>query len=1151
MKTFPFHPLRSAYRRSGRTLFGVLLAPVAFLFGATVSPAFVHETAEEFFITGDFTGEGGEDLVVLDRASGLYRLGAAGTGGLIWERTLSTGMEAVHGVSLEKRSPGMPDRLGVTAPEANHFRLVEPGAAPPLAVFPGGIGPVAVMPAAGNGSAADWIVSTIWNKADPYPQRLERMLADGAGFTPGPPQVVPRSWRLPNRVALFRGAAEWTGVMEEDGATGEARFAVYPADFPDWAPVLLAEGLMEGTRYVYGFFDDTDMAAFLFHAPDSPHAEVRRVVKSGDWLALDEWGVIDFGAPVRQVAVARGAVYDRILVVFADSTGSTVYDWDGASAPVPVQSMEADHGLTVTGIVPLTGDGFLLLQGTGGVSTRFVRFAPEGDGYVAVEAGALSPLRPGLHTANVHFFAREPFVHPTPQWLGSAKARDWTSAVRVSGDPVAWEVRAEAFADELRGLGGGFWVPVVPVPEEAGFVLINQYAPAISVFSTNNPVGGVTPPPVIRPPAGRYATAVYFSIEAGEDVQVYYRVEPSGDWSAYSGPRYLYRDTTVQAFAVDAKGRRSTVRNVRYTFTLPPERLDSNGDGVPDFVKLAFGLDPRGPADSTGNGFTDLEELLAGCDPSDPSDVPGERASAGASLAVEVLPAAYDGFTEESAAVAPGTAVSAFEGTGTRRLALGSAASETEPGEWPRAHLDCFSVEPTDALILVATEFHFRIVTDHDEDFIGRELLAFTEVPLVEKSVIEYQYEGGDLMAEALRWREALHAAHAVSPPSVDVFCDPVETLLVALFERRVGMLLEARGLIPSGIVTLTPFRGDAAGRTPVAPSTMALLQGRDDENHPPLNLRSLFSDLRGAVHKDDAGSNALRALTMEVYRISSRMADEFPGRFVLPFDALRAFVGEGVFPSSYAEHIRLTPSETGLARDLVDQLMQRPVQRPLESFHAVIPAGTAVDGYTVLTSLAMEDWALFNESGEAFAFPTALALLPGSRIRVEGYADVAVPACSDRAMEVRRIDMVAVPFATPADADGNLLGDDWERLHFGTTGQNPFNAADGSEYSVLQQYLEGTDPRDALCLPEGPALSLEPPVITAVHHADGLGLSWQWPATYADAVEFVLFSSENLLEFAPDASVGTHHGDGSFSLSIPKASYGDPAFFRLGMRLR
>lgn len=57
-----------------------------------------------------------------------------------------------------------------------------------------------------------------------------------------------------------------------------------------------------------------------------------------------------------------------------------------------------------------------------------------------------------------------------------------------------------------------------------------------------------------------------------------------------------------------------------------PKKIDSDGDGIPDWWETKYGLNPLDLADAQNDldddGFSNLEEFLAGSDPKDPADAP-------------------------------------------------------------------------------------------------------------------------------------------------------------------------------------------------------------------------------------------------------------------------------------------------------------------------------------------------------------------------------------------------------------------------------------------------------------------------------------------------------------------------------------------------
>ena len=94
--------------------------------GTAAAPAFVQETATEFHAVGDFDGDGRNDVVLVDKASGGYRIGyQLSPGDYTWADTRASGVQNVTGVSVGRLLAATRDALAVTGPEANRVNLLE------------------------------------------------------------------------------------------------------------------------------------------------------------------------------------------------------------------------------------------------------------------------------------------------------------------------------------------------------------------------------------------------------------------------------------------------------------------------------------------------------------------------------------------------------------------------------------------------------------------------------------------------------------------------------------------------------------------------------------------------------------------------------------------------------------------------------------------------------------------------------------------------------------------------------------------------------------------------------------------------------------------------------------------------------------------
>src|SRR5205807_1047670 len=142
---------------------------------------------------------------------------------------------------------------------------------------------------------------------------------------------------------------------------------------------------------------------------------------------------------------------------------------------------------------------------------------------------------------------------------------------------------------------------------------------------------------------------------------------------------------------------------------------DSDGDGVPDYVEIAKGLDPlHSGNDGDGDGFYDLDELTSGTDPASAASHPPTnhvRLELKASFDLVETPRPYDGTAGGASLCATGTAMRAYDLSGSL-LAFNVASNLSLTGVTnPAALLSNIVIDTQQRLVAAATEEHFDIAT--------------------------------------------------------------------------------------------------------------------------------------------------------------------------------------------------------------------------------------------------------------------------------------------------------------------------------------------------------------------------------------------------------------------------------------------------------
>jgi hypothetical protein len=1145
----------------------------------TVAAQPFTETSAEFHGRGDFDGDGREDLVIVDRAAGTFRIAyQTGSGMFSWSESRASGVTGVTGAAVGRLLATTRDALVLTSPEANRVQIL--GAANPtlperpVAWYPPSVGPVVVasldIGGPGNTAHDDLYAVTAWN---PAPDTVQQALArsTGTAIAPLASGASPTSFVRGGRVLLKDGVPPMLGLV--NGAASP-EFRVFQLTAGILAPVATATGLPADARYVSHRFGAGALHQFVFYRVGTSHLQLRAVQEPMPGTYAFAGAVnFDLGQAITSVQVLPGTSGGRLLILLDEGAVARVYNFDGVNPPTVVRTWTAASGEWFTGAGALGGFGVMLHSGspTDGRSTGFAVHNWDGSQYVAGASGVLPMDGPRAATANVFVFRTEPFVTPNPVLVQRLSAGDWTTQPTLPGAPPQIQVIAETYGGSAAGLGSPTPVGLGAVTPPGTVALANQVRSDLSLFSLLPAIGDEVVEVLIDPAPGPQSQAVQVSLTASvAGATLRYRLGTAAPWQLYASPFVLFRDTALQYYAqAPASDRKSVVHTATYTFHQPPGTLDSDSDGVPDFVELGLdansngtpdylelgqGVDPVvSGKDSDGDGYSDLEEFVRGSNPYLASSVPaGNRIEDRSGFDVLATPRPLDGTVPAPSTVRTGVQVRlhALQGTLLRFNAARLLAAPAPAGQ-PTAALTNVPVDIKDRLLVMATEMHYPIATAGPDADLGREMLGLISVPSFSAGFdVPYELGNGTLAAEAAAWRAAAQAAAAAQPRvRLARTLGPQDTLAALVFERKIELLLQERGLDPTNQVSLFSFRTADIGRhVPLATDLLGLER----------EAGGVSAHLLVAVHAGISNALAnppgipvqrLRELGGEVYRISSISNNAAPGAYPLPVDVLREFLRSGSLHSNYLAQTTMDAAQRAAAAAGVTEVLGLAQARPRVTVELSVGAPVAA-GCTTLYD-GVDPYSLVFADGTAFLFPASFVLPMGSVIEVTGHPDVLVLGCPGDGLEVVTARVLSVPEVPVVDADGDLLPDAYECVFFGSTAAQPYDDDDGDGFSNLQELLDGTDPKDALAKGLVP-VPLSPPVLDLSLKLNGsLGMKWAFPAAYAPYFNFRIRTASVLGGAGMDLSaMVVPAGANEFEVQLPPPA-GDTQFYWLVLQLK
>ena len=632
---------------------------LALMLGASCVQAFIYENAWEFQATGDFDGNGLADLIIVDKATGDYRIGYQQSPGVYtWVSARASGIANATGLGIGKLHTLSFDSIALTGPDANRINLLlatnTAVSGEPLSIFINSLGPnlAAVIDIGGptNTPLDDLYVASIYNGVPAFRETLLRnngtnnlaILADNS---------IPYLRERANPVLLNTNRPAKLALFERMVGTNDDYLSLF--DLSTGAAVSLGSVATLRTpnpfEYVTGQFVTTNPdVEFLVYPPvGDSFLEYQIIEPTPVTYALVYTNQFTLTNFIQQMLALPGTNDTKLLVLDTNGVTETIYTFDGQHQPVAVQQISANPGEHFTGAGVLGNNGFTAYSAPLGQNTSAScsQWNWNGAGYTKVASGQLPRMSAYTAAGNVMQFEFEPFVNSNPILLRINNAGDWSDSPAFSGSPgnisviteslfekwlcfgcaverqpgeagrasilehickreatkpdwrstsrrgkCTFQTGSETFLSSTQGLANPNLTTLGVAQPLAAFGLANQYSNMLSLFSFTPPAGDKISDVTISPNPGLYSTSVNLQFTAvNPSDSIFFRVG-AGAWTTWTPGLmvWLFTNATVQYYGQPLGGSaKSAVKSAVYAFTKPPSTLDSKGDGIPDYVKIA------------------------------------------------------------------------------------------------------------------------------------------------------------------------------------------------------------------------------------------------------------------------------------------------------------------------------------------------------------------------------------------------------------------------------------------------------------------------------------------------------------------------------------------------------------------------------------
>jgi hypothetical protein len=561
---------------------GVLSLTLAFGFCAfTRAAGPVYETATEFLTSGDFNGDGFLDVLVLDKTTGNARVGFQdGSSNLVWSAALPTGVPSPTALAIGHFRDTNQDAIAITSPDLNRvqiFRLSDASNAPSAAILtPRGVGPnflVGVPAPYGVLSNFDSltigsVANNSGNSNNPVRLLLELIAVEADALFAALDALAEEAYlSTGNSVFLGSDPQSYIAAILRHPNTNDSFAILSPSNH--FGAILTQPGLAAGSTYTFGTFNHESLPRFIFYVPGQSNLNFYSIVSPNGSLIFDSGISVSLSEPIQNVFYVSTGSDGVAVVVFGDGIqGVRVPGGSVVLSPI-YRSGRGASGNTFSGVIPLSGGNFVLLDGPAGnpssAHEQLIHF--NGSSFNPVNAGSLPPLTTHFSRSDVWLFQAEPFISNNPGFVSSLNAPDWSSSPTIISSEV--NVIAETDGGSSSGLGNPSTSDVGAAPAGTAWAMADQYRDFISIFS----YASARPPEAvsvtISPPAGLYGGPIQVSFATSHaSEKVFYRLNTNANYQDYTFvPFAVTNDVAIQYYGSNKVTRlRSRLYTAAYAF---------------------------------------------------------------------------------------------------------------------------------------------------------------------------------------------------------------------------------------------------------------------------------------------------------------------------------------------------------------------------------------------------------------------------------------------------------------------------------------------------------------------------------------------------------------------------------------------------------